>query len=36
VDPAHSEFLLHLAAFAWSVAFLGFAIAFGRLLACQR
>lgn len=33
IDPAHSEALLHLAAFAWAAAFFGFAIAFGPLLA---
>jgi uncharacterized protein involved in response to NO len=30
--PAHSEALLHLAAFAWVAAFFGFAIAFAPLL----
>jgi len=33
VDPAHSEPLLHLAAFTWAAAFLGFALRFGPLLA---
>jgi uncharacterized protein involved in response to NO len=33
VDPVYSEALLHLAAFAWVAAFIGFAIAFGPLLA---
>ncbi len=33
IDPAHSEPLLHLAAFAWAAAFLGFAVTFGPLLA---
>lgn len=33
IEPAHSEPLLHVAAFAWAAAFLGFAIAFGPLLA---
>jgi uncharacterized protein involved in response to NO len=33
IDPAHSDVLLHLAAFAWAAAFIGFAIAFGPLLA---
>ena len=33
LEPAHSEALLHLAAFAWAGAFFGFAIAFGPLLA---
>jgi len=33
VDPSHSGSLLHLAAFAWAAAFLGFSISFGRLLA---
>jgi uncharacterized protein involved in response to NO len=32
MDPAHSEPLLHLAAFAWAAAFFGFALTFGRLL----
>jgi len=32
LDPAHSEILLHVAAFAWVVAFFGYAIAFGPLL----
>jgi len=32
VDPSHYGPLLHLAAFAWAAAFLGFSIAFGRLL----
>jgi uncharacterized protein involved in response to NO len=32
IEPAHSEPLLHLAAFAWAAAFFGFAIAFGPLL----
>ena len=33
VQPAHSEMLLHVAAFAWVAAFLGFAVSFGPLLA---
>ena len=33
VLPAHSDALLHVAACGWIVAFLGFAIAFGPLLA---
>jgi len=33
IQPAFSEPLLHLAAFAWAAAFLGFAVAFGPLLA---
>jgi uncharacterized protein involved in response to NO len=33
VDPSHYGPLLHLAAFAWAAAFLGFSISFGRLLA---
>ena len=33
IEPAHSEPLLHLAAFAWAAAFLGFAVSFGPLLA---
>lgn len=33
IEPGHSEFLLHLAAFAWAAAFFGFAIVFGPLLA---
>ena len=32
VDPAHDGPLLHLAAFAWAAAFLGFSVGFGRLL----
>jgi uncharacterized protein involved in response to NO len=32
IEPAHSEPLLHLAAFAWAAAFFGFAITFGPLL----
>jgi uncharacterized protein involved in response to NO len=32
VDPSHNGPLLHLAAFAWAAAFLGFSISFGRLL----
>ena len=35
VEPAHSELLLHVAAFAWAAAFIGFAIAFGPLLAAS-
>lgn len=34
--PAHSDVLLHIAACGWIVAFLGFAIAFGPLLAGSR
>jgi uncharacterized protein involved in response to NO len=33
IEPSHGEFLLHLAAFAWTAAFFGFAIVFGPLLA---
>jgi uncharacterized protein involved in response to NO len=33
IEPAHSEVLLHVAAFAWAAAFFGFAIWFGPLLA---
>ena len=33
IEPAYSEPLLHLAAFAWAAAFFGFAISFGPLLA---
>jgi uncharacterized protein involved in response to NO len=33
IDPAHSELLLHLAAFAWAAAFFGFAASLGPLLA---
>jgi uncharacterized protein involved in response to NO len=36
VDPSHYGPLLHLAAFAWTAAFLGFSIAFGRLLTSQK
>jgi uncharacterized protein involved in response to NO len=32
VEPSHYGPLLHLAAFAWAAAFLGFSISFGRLL----
>jgi len=32
IDPVHYGPLLHLAAFAWAAAFLGFSISFGRLL----
>jgi uncharacterized protein involved in response to NO len=32
IDPAHSEALLHVAAFAWAAAFFGFAVWFGPLL----
>jgi uncharacterized protein involved in response to NO len=32
LEPAHDGALLHLAAFAWTAAFLGFSISFGRLL----
>jgi uncharacterized protein involved in response to NO len=33
VEPAHSEMLLHVAAFAWAVAFIGFGVAYAPLLA---
>ena len=36
VLPAHSDALLHIAACGWLVAFLGFAVAFGPLLAGSR
>jgi uncharacterized protein involved in response to NO len=36
IEPARSESLLHLAAFAWAAAFFGFAAAFGPLLAGHR
>jgi uncharacterized protein involved in response to NO len=32
IEPAYSEVLLHVAAFAWAAAFIGFAISFGPLL----
>jgi uncharacterized protein involved in response to NO len=32
IEPAHSEPLLHLAAFAWAAAFFGYALSFGPLL----
>jgi uncharacterized protein involved in response to NO len=32
IDPAFSEALLHVAAFAWAAAFFGFALTFGPLL----
>jgi uncharacterized protein involved in response to NO len=35
IEPAHYGPLLHLAAFAWAAAFLGFSINFGRLLICR-
>jgi uncharacterized protein involved in response to NO len=35
-SPAHSDVLLHVAACGWIVAFLGFAVAFGPLLAGSR
>ncbi len=33
MEPANSEPLLHVAAFAWAAAFIGFAVAYGPLLA---
>jgi len=33
IEPVYSEALLHVAAFAWAAAFIGFAISFGPLLA---
>jgi uncharacterized protein involved in response to NO len=36
IDPVHYGPLLHVAAFAWAAAFLGFSITFGRLLTTQR
>jgi uncharacterized protein involved in response to NO len=33
IEPVHSEALLHLAAFTWAAAFIGFALSFGPLLA---
>jgi uncharacterized protein involved in response to NO len=35
IDLAHYDSLLHVAAFAWGAAFLGFSISFGRLLTCR-
>ena len=32
LEPGWSEWLLHISAFAWAAAFLGFAVAFGPLL----
>ena len=32
IEPAYSEPLLHVAAFAWAIAFIGFAVAFAPLL----
>lgn len=32
IEPAWGEYLLHLAAFAWAAAFLGFAVTYGPLL----
>jgi uncharacterized protein involved in response to NO len=36
VDPSRDGPLLHLAALAWTAAFLGFSITVGRLLTSQR
>jgi uncharacterized protein involved in response to NO len=36
LDPVQGEVLLHIAGFAWSAAFFGFALAFGRLLLGSR
>jgi uncharacterized protein involved in response to NO len=36
IDPGHYGPLLHVATFAWAAAFLGFSVAFGRLLTRQR
>ena len=36
VLPAHGDALLHVAAFSWFAAFLGYAVAFGPLLAGSR
>ena len=36
IAPSHSETLLHVAAFAWVLAFAGFAVAFGPLLLGSR
>jgi uncharacterized protein involved in response to NO len=36
IDPSHYGPLLHLAVLAWTAAFLGFSITFGRLLTSQR
>jgi uncharacterized protein involved in response to NO len=36
LEPSHYGALLHVAAFAWTAAFLGFSITFGRLLTSQR
>lgn len=32
LEPAHSDPLLHVAAFAWAIAFIGFAVAYAPLL----
>jgi uncharacterized protein involved in response to NO len=32
IEPVYSELLLHVAAFAWAAAFIGFAVSFGPLL----
>jgi uncharacterized protein involved in response to NO len=32
LHPAQSEILLHIAGFAWVIAFLGYALAYGPLL----
>jgi uncharacterized protein involved in response to NO len=36
LEPSHYGALLHVAAFTWTAAFLGFSITFGRLLTSQR
>ena len=36
VEPAHSEVLLHVAAFGWAIAFIGFALLYGRALCSPR
>lgn len=36
IDPAHYGPLLHLAAFAWVAAFVGFSITFGGLLTTRQ
>lgn len=36
LEPAHSEALLHIAAYAWVLAFFGFALVYGPLLLASR
>ncbi len=36
IEPSGNDILLHVAAFAWAAAFLGFGLYFGRLLLCAK